>query len=360
MKLLMVGFDGLEPSMITELPTFGQFREKLYLLRSVPSTMTQEAWAAMYTGRPPSEINVVALPRDPDRVSTLKGIGSQTIFEALAEAGLRVGCIGMPMTFPVEPIDAFMVAGFPIVAPQYRSDEEYFYPPDIKGIVESTYCAYLWANEEQPPSKDEVTYGDIEASIQAEREKVHCAEEILTKLGCPGVDFLAVGFSFTDIAAHCRGIYPLDRTYQTADEMLHEILETFDFENLLIVSDHGLAMVHWQGEPFEGCSGPAHRRWGTCICAGRDIEAVLEEIKGQKQPRLRVLSRAQKLGRAWQLRSYRAVPNFSNPLDITDMYSVIASLFGLPLTSRLQKQETVYSEQELQSIMKQLELLGYM
>jgi predicted AlkP superfamily phosphohydrolase/phosphomutase len=174
----------------------------------------------MYTGRPPSEINVTALPRDPDRVSTLKGIGAQTIFEALGETGLRIGCIGMPMTFPVKKVDAFMVAGFPITAPQYRDDNEYFYPPAIKEIIASTYYAYLWANEEIPPRKEDVNYEVIEYSIRKEKEKISCISKILTKLDHFNLDFLAIGFSFTDIAAHCRRIYPLDQTYKAADKAI--------------------------------------------------------------------------------------------------------------------------------------------
>jgi hypothetical protein len=360
MKLLMVGFDGLDPSMVTRLPTFGQFEEKLCLLRSVPSTMTQEAWAAMYTGRPPSEINVVALPRDPDRVSTLKGIGARTIFEAMGDAGLRIGCIGMPMTFPVKPIDAFIVAGFPIVAPRYRSDEEYFYPPTIKDIIEANYCAYLWANEEEPPSKDEVTYEAIEHSIQAERNKLQCTKKIMAKLGCPDVDFLAIGFSFTDIAAHCRRIYPIERTYYAADKVLREILETFEFENLLIVSDHGLAMMPWRGEPFPGYSGIGHRLYGTCICVGKDIEAALKEVKSRRGSGSWISCYARTLRRAWQLRKYGGLFKLYNFIDITDVYSLITRIFGLPLTSKLVKQESEYSDEELRSIEKHLELLGYM
>lgn len=360
MKLLMVGFDGLDPFMIKELPTFGQFREKLYLLRSVPSTMTQEAWAAMYTGRSPAEINVVALPRDLDRVSTLKGIGAQTIFEALGDAGLRIGCIGMPMTFPVKAIDAFMVAGFPLPAPQYRADEEYFYPPVVKEIIESIYCAYLWANEEDPPSKDDVTHKAIEYSIMKEKEKITCVTQILKRIGCFDLDFLAIGFSFTDIAAHCRRISPIGQTYKAADEVLRRILETFETENILIVSDHGLGMLPWRGEPFEGYSGIGHRLYGTCICDGKDIEMALKSVKMQRKPISRIFQLVRKLKRAVQFREYWGLFNLHKIIDIKEVYALIAHVFGLSPTSKLVKQESVYSEEELLSIKRRLELLGYM
>jgi len=370
MKLLMVGFDGLEPTMITKLPTFGKFRKKLHLLRTVPSTMTEEAWGAMYTGRSPSEINVIALSRDPDRVSTLKGIGAQTIFEALGTAGLRIGCIGMPMTFPVKNIDAFMVAGFPITAPQYRDDDEYFYPPAIKEIVLSTYYAYLWANEETPPRKEAVTFEAIDYSIVRELEKIACVRQILRKLGYLDLDFLAIGFSFTDIAAHCRRIYPIDQTYNAADKVLREICEIFEFDNLLIVSDHGLAMVPWRGKPFKKTPETTHRRYGTCICVGRDIEHVLTQLKIRKylqfirkmrsRPFSFIIKLVRKLKRAWKFREYGILFYLLNSIDITDVYSLITQVYGLPQKSKLVKQESEYTEEELQSIKDQLELLGYM
>lgn len=370
MKLLMVGFDGLEPSMITKLPTFGKFRKKLHLLRTVPSTMTEEAWGAMYTGRPPSEINVIALSRDPDRVSTLKGIGAQTIFEALGAAGLRIGCIGMPMTFPVKNVDAFMVAGFPITAPQYRDDDEYFYPPAIKEIVLSTYYAYLWANEKIPPRKEAVTFEAIDYSIKKELEKVTCVNQILRRLCCFDLDFLAIGFSFTDIAAHCRRIYPIDQTYKAADKVLQEICEVFEFDNLLIVSDHGLAMVPWRGKPFRENPETTHRRYGTCICVGRDIELALKRIKIRKylqfiwkmrsHPISCILKLVRKLKRAWKFREYGMLFYLLNSIGITDVYSLITHIYGLPQESKLVKQEGEYTEDELRSIKNQLELLGYM
>ena len=370
MKLLMIGFDGLEPSMITNLPTFRKFRKKLHLLRTVPSTMTEEAWGAMYTGRSPSEINVIALSRDPDRVSTLKGIGAQTIFEALGEAGLRIGCIGMPMTFPIKNIDAFMVAGFPITAPQYRDDDEYFYPPVIKEIIQSTYYAYLWANEEITPRKEDVTFEAIDYSIERELEKITCVHQISRKLGYIDLDFLAIGFSFTDIAAHCRRIYPIDRTYKAADKALKEIFKFFEFDNLLIVSDHGLAMVPWRGKPFRENPETTHRRYGTLICVGKDIELALKRIKKRRylqfirkmrsSPVSFILKLIRKLKRAWKFREYGILFYLLNSIDITDVYSLITRVYGLPQKSKLVKQISEYTEEELQSIKDQLELLGYM
>ncbi len=366
----MVGFDGLEPTMITKLPTFGKFRKKLHLLRTVPSTMTEEAWGAMYTGRSPSEINVIALSRDPDRVSTLKGIGAQTIFEALGTAGLRIGCIGMPMTFPVKNIDAFMVAGFPITAPQYRDDNEYFYPPAIKEIVLSSYYAYLWANEELPPRKEAVTFEAIDNSIERELKKITCVRQILRKLGYFDLDFLAIGFSFTDIAAHCRRIYPIDQTYKAADKALKEIFKISEFDNLLIVSDHGLAVVPWRGKPFIKNPETTHRRYGTCICVGKDIELALKRIKNRRylqfirkmrsHPISCILKIVRKLKRAWKFREYGLLFYLLNSIDITDVYSIITQVYGLPQKSKLVKQEIEYTEDELRSIKNQLELLGYM
>jgi hypothetical protein len=322
--------------------------------------MTQEAWAAMYTGRSPSEINVVALPRDPDRVSTLKGINAQTIFEVLGEVGMRIGCIGMPMTFPVNKIDVFMMAGFPITAPQYRVDEEYFYPPAVKEIVESSYYPYLWANEENRPLKEDVTYKAIEQSIMEEKDKINCVTQIMTKLGCFDLDFLAIGFSFTDIAAHCRRVYPIEKTYQAADEILQRILETFKFDNLLIISDHGLPMMPWRGDPFDEFAGLGHHRYGTCICVGKDIETSLNLVKMRRRLSSRIFQCIRDLKHILLFREYWGLFNLHNIVDITEIYALIANIFGLPLTSKLLKRGSEYSANEIQSIKNQLELLGYM
>ncbi len=44
-RILIVAFDGLEPALLEGLPTFRRFLRRLTLLRSVPGTMTQKAWA---------------------------------------------------------------------------------------------------------------------------------------------------------------------------------------------------------------------------------------------------------------------------------------------------------------------------
>lgn len=278
LKLLTIGFDGLDPAYLSGLPTFSRFYQHLALLRSVPGTRTQEAWAALYTGKSPQELGVVALPRDPDRVSTLKGIRAQNMFEVMAQEGVTVGVIGMPMTFPVQPLRYFMVAGFPVTAPQYRADEEYFHPPDIKSIIEELCEPYLWADEEGPPPKEAVAAEAIHHSIEAEKRKVQCVHRILECLDYPSVEFLAIGFQFTDVAAHCRRVYPLEATHRAADDILAQIVSEFHFENLMVVSDHGLAMVPWRGDPCPGYRGVSHRLFGTLICVGDQIERALQSI----------------------------------------------------------------------------------
>jgi hypothetical protein len=129
-------------------------------------------------------------------------------------------------------------------------------------------------------------------------------------------------------------------------------------------------MMPWRGKPFKKNPETTHRRYGTCICVGRAIEHALKQIKIRRflqfiqklrrSPIFYLLKLVRKLKRAWKFREYGILFYLLNSIDITDVYSLIAQVFGLPLKSKLVKQESEYTEDELRSIKSQLELLGYM
>ena len=238
-----------------------------------------------------------------------------------------------------------------------------------------------------------MTSEDIRQSIEAEGRKIECVQRILEHLSHPRLDLLAIGFQFTDIAAHCRVIYPIEQTYQAADAIVNRIQEAFEFDNLMIVSDHGLAMVPWRGEPFLGYKGLAHRLFGTLICDGRDVERALDEVVTEQRRHLslrryrrrelrdllhslkwswqwRTIEHPRYAGACWDLlhslkwswqwRRYRGILPLPKIVDITQVYRIVTRTLGVDSQPRILEDVRGYSAEEEQSIRQQLEWLGYL
>jgi predicted AlkP superfamily phosphohydrolase/phosphomutase len=164
------------------------------------------------------------------------------VWEVLGEFGLRVGVFNVPLTYPVNSVDGFMVAG-EIGAPGFS--EKIFYPTELFREAKQVVSAYPLDHPKAglPPRTREKLWREL---VEARhRLCLHLVRRY-------PVDVLIVVVNYVDHAQHdhllsrrVAGIHDLVAwTYQQADTLLGELLNCGDGDvPLVILSDHGAQPV---------------------------------------------------------------------------------------------------------------------
>jgi predicted AlkP superfamily phosphohydrolase/phosphomutase len=140
MKLLIIGLDCAEPSLVFErfraqLPHLDSLmRRGVYgRLESCLPAITVPAWSVMMSGRDPGELGVYGFRNRADRsygkmaVADSRAIRFPRLWDLLGAAGWRVATVGVPGTYPVQPVNGDQVACF--LAPDVQ--HAYTHPPEL-------------------------------------------------------------------------------------------------------------------------------------------------------------------------------------------------------------------------------------
>jgi predicted AlkP superfamily phosphohydrolase/phosphomutase len=136
-RLLIFGLDGATLDLIRPwvaqgyLPNLGRLIESGVSgdLASTLPPVTSPAWPSFMTGMNPGKHAVFDFIRPSAGDFTLvnaTSIHAPTIWQILSEAGLRVGVMNVPVTYPARPINGFMITG--MLSP---TDGEIAYPPRL-------------------------------------------------------------------------------------------------------------------------------------------------------------------------------------------------------------------------------------
>ncbi len=144
-KVFIIGVDGGTLEVIQPLvekgllPTFARLMQEgaWGTLRSTVPPVTPVAWASFMTGQNPARHHILDFlmhrgdgTRQPVNASVLEG---RTLWRLLSEAGKQVGVINVPMTFPPEPVNGFLISGLPM-PPDTR---DYTHPPSLAAELEA-------------------------------------------------------------------------------------------------------------------------------------------------------------------------------------------------------------------------------
>jgi predicted AlkP superfamily phosphohydrolase/phosphomutase len=172
-RVLVIGLDCLEPSLVFErwqgdLPHLGALMTQgaYGRLASCHPPITVPAWSSMLTGRDPGELGFYGFRNRADHSYDRLSIANSTavraprVWELLSAAGRRSVVIGVPQTYPVRPLDGWLVSDFltPPGATEwtypsqlaaevtavldgqpYEFDVKGFRTPDKAGLLESIY-----------------------------------------------------------------------------------------------------------------------------------------------------------------------------------------------------------------------------
>jgi predicted AlkP superfamily phosphohydrolase/phosphomutase len=267
MKVLVVGLDGVPLGLIKtwagegKLPTFQRLMDQGVVgeLKSTVPPTSGPSWSTFMTGKNPGKTGIYDFLYRQDGTYIFPPVNAsqrdgQALWRLLSDQGRSVGVVNVPMSYPVEEVNGYMISGW--MTPY--SAQDFSYPPD------------LWRK-----LKDEIGYYTIyptETFAESRRESFFKASDDLLDLRSSTISylmdryptdfFMAVVFD-TDRILHQLWHYldpghpwreggdsadksgPVVRYFQRVDEKLGEIVGRADEDTLVIIlSDHGMGPAH--------------------------------------------------------------------------------------------------------------------
>ncbi len=277
-KFLLLGLDGatfemLDPMIETgRLPVLQRLltRGARGVLTSTMPPYTCPAWPCMYTGRNPGAHGVTSFRLiEPGSVeghaATLRDVTAPRLWTVLNQAGLRTGIFNVPVTYPAEEIDGFMVSGFvtPPGAPRGVK------PDSLAKAFAESMSEYDFNGPTAGEGKWGARHLRQEYMKSLENALIQRGKTLEWLLKRKPVDFLWVVLEAIDRISHkaygylapCSPIYHTDIAkevreqtlcvLETQDRVIERILELMDDPTVLVVSDHGFSRPLYQ---FDLCA----------------------------------------------------------------------------------------------------------
>lgn len=206
-------------------------------MRSTVPPWTPTAWATLVTGKNPGKHGVFGMlwrrPGTYQFAPTSGKLRTGTPFwKRLNACGIKVGLVNIPFTYPPDPMDGFVVAGFG--SPETASDVTY--PPELTTFIEQRWGKYepvVDARFLQTAQPD-----DILAKEKAhQRLQVEIATDLADRYQ---VDVLVINLMLTDHANHkMPRMEQVWDAYRQADKDLAELIDAYRPDNVMLISDHG-------------------------------------------------------------------------------------------------------------------------
>ncbi len=297
-KVLIIGLDGATFNLMMpwmeegELPALSKLLQKGahgVLMSTIPP-MSAQAWSSFMTGRNIGKHGLVDfLMRQPGsygfQIVNASSREGETLWGLVSERGYRVGVLNVPMTYPPEAVNGFLVAGMD--APSLNS--ELTSPPSLRDellqavpgyVIEAGEHHLIQGKQKQPARFLQHIVDVADARLEA--------TELLMSKG--PLDLMVSVFRLTDTVQHWFWKH-MDRShpfhqpedealataikqiYQHADRCVATLLEHCDEDTYVaIVSDHGfgpagnrvLYLNTWLQQQgllsFEGAPGGEARR----------------------------------------------------------------------------------------------------
>jgi predicted AlkP superfamily phosphohydrolase/phosphomutase len=268
MKVLVIGLDGVTFDLLRpwieagELPNL----QKLMVqgawgtLRTTLPPISSSSWSSFLTGMNPGKhglVDFVYPGADSYKVTMINGTSrrTQALWNWLNEAGCTVGLLGIPTTYPPEPVDGFIVSGFLAPGPE----SAWAYPPELKQELVAQLGEFLLAPNERYRSSRWLDrfLDDLTASVE------NRTQAALYLMRTKPSDLFAVVYWDTDMVQHetWRLLDPSHPRYDAEEAATHRerilafhrkvdadigrLLSELDSDTLVIVmSDHGFGPVH--------------------------------------------------------------------------------------------------------------------
>jgi len=244
-KVVIIGFDGATFNIIKplvergELPTFKRFMKKGVYgnLKSTIPPVSAPAWVSFMTGMNPGKHGIFDFRHwsvekyDQSELVDSTKIDGLKIWNILNSFGKKVGVINVPITYPPERIDGFMITG--MLTP---SLENCTYPPELKNKLKDYIIDIESSGKFLPPFGKINKEGFFEELNKMADNRLKNVLKLLKK----DWDLFIVVFRFLDAAQHIfwKDKEYLEKLYKKADYILKTIQKKID-ATFIVVSDHG-------------------------------------------------------------------------------------------------------------------------
>ncbi|MGD8819877.1 MAG: alkaline phosphatase family protein, partial [Anaerolineae bacterium] len=177
MRTLVIGLDGVTFDLLGpwieagELPNLQRLMDDgaWGKLRTTLPPISSSSWSSFVTGVNPGKhglVDFVYPGADSYKVTMINSTSRQTrsLWNWLNDAGYRVGLLGIPTTYPPEPVDGFMISGFLAPGP----DSEWAYPPELKPELEAQLGGFQLSPDERYRSTHRLDrfLDDLTASVE--------------------------------------------------------------------------------------------------------------------------------------------------------------------------------------------------
>ena len=247
-RTLIVGLDAacweyLDPLINSQrLPNLARLIEQGAhgSLHSTMPPLTAVAWSSLATGVNAGKHGVFAWTQSqPNSYRTLPVTGNHrvgtTVWTRLNEAGVKVGVVNVPLTYPPHSLDGFLLCGFS----SPLSARDLTYPTDLLEEIEASFGTYFPTFQVDP---SEVTPSEFYHDLRTHQRKIVEIGGALSK--SHSIQVLIINLMLVDHSNHGMPTMDLvEKAIIDTDADLGLLLEEFAPDNVLLISDHGSRRV---------------------------------------------------------------------------------------------------------------------
>ena len=257
-KLFVLGLDSAPPRIIydeygVELKALKEVvgGSARYLMRSCHPPITIPAWISMFTGKTPGELGIYGFRhRKPGDVRESYIVNSsyvkfRAIWDEAGRAGLRVGVVGVPPTYPPRPVHGFLISDFTTPGP----DKAYTFPPWLKREVESKFGPYIFDILYRSHEKGKV----LKELMEMTKQHLEVVKHLIKSKDWDLMIYVEVGLDRLHHAfwryfdkehpryeEHSEYSRVIPEYYKLIDDWLSEVRELMPRDTaIVVVSDHG-------------------------------------------------------------------------------------------------------------------------
>ncbi len=266
-KVWVLGLDGATLDLIRpwvaegHLPVLGHLMHTGVTgeLRSTYPPLTGPAWSSFITGKSPGRHGILEFFRREQGtyrqvLNSRQDVDGKSLWRLLSDGGKRVGVVGLPLTYPPEPVNGFLITG--LLTPLGCRD--FTYPPELLDELEAQLGCYRVRHDEKYRKSDPQPF--LREQYEILENNAQAALYLMTNKPW---DFFMVHFLGTDRIQHefwhlldpnhpqhdpaereRSGNVILD-FFKQVDAIVGRLLAALDDETVvMIMSDHGFGPVH--------------------------------------------------------------------------------------------------------------------
>jgi len=274
-KVLIVGLDGASPTLIEKwlregkLQTFENMKNNgaSGILKSTIPPISPVAWTSFATGKNPGKHGIFGFtqfsPESYDiHLVNSNMVRSKTIWRILSDHGKRVGCLNIPLTYPPEKVNGFIVPGMLTAGSKREWSNEISYPPYFYTLLLEKVPGYRirMTRIDLLMKKKNFEKAFLRELYETTEKRREAAIYLLNNYD---LDFFAVIFQELDILQHFFWKYmdpshpahdpnkvmefgnSIEEYYIRLDEIVGELFQQVEEKTIkIIVSDHGHGPLH--------------------------------------------------------------------------------------------------------------------